>query len=191
MADHFQLTNFEVKYGRSGDLILLLSGGRKYYEILSDAFNSHFFSRVFEDRNNRFDWGTYVKGVNEPERQNIERLLRRFQQAVCIDDALKQTFALSYHFRPAYEGGRTEIGDLVYKSKPYHGKAREQHRSNAKELAKHFITFIKEHPSYLRSDYILSVPANPGKSYDLPSLLVAEICDQLRIANGSQYIRFC
>src|SRR5262245_2295315 len=115
MADHFQLQNFAVKDSGGENVVVLISGHRKYYDIIRHAFQDYRFSRAFDDQYSRYDWGTYVYNVQESNRARIIALLELFEQAVCIEDALDRTFALDYHMRPYHEGrGRTEIGELLY-----------------------------------------------------------------------------
>ena len=190
MADHYQLANFETLDAGSGNFVVLVSGSRKYYDVLRHAFYQYRFSRAFDDYRNRFEWGTYIYAIDDKERKKIVKLLTTFKECVCIDDILSQTFALSYHSYAGFEGvGKTEMGKLVYAAKPYHQTPTGKHQAKAKELAAHFIDFIECHPSYKRSDCVLAVPPSPGKSFDLPTVLVEEISTQLKIVNGSHYVR--
>lgn len=190
MADHFQLSNFDIQDAGGGNIVILVSGSRKYYAILRHAFSNHHFSRAFDDRKNKYNWGTYIYGIAEDERRKIDSLMKLFERAVCIDDALSQTFALSYHSQATFEGiDKTEIGKLVYSAKPYHQAPSPKHSAKATELAKHFETFILNHPSYKRSDYIIAVPCNAGKRFDLPSVIVQHLCSSLNMKNGQSYVR--
>ncbi|HVU12131.1 MAG TPA: hypothetical protein VHD90_12680 [Phototrophicaceae bacterium] len=190
MPDHYQLANFEVQDAGGSNLVVLVSGSRKYYDILRHAFSRYRFSRAFNDHKNRFDWGTYIYNINDPEPSKLVKLLTKFKEYVCIDDIMDQTFALDYHSYANFDGiGKTDIGKLVYAAKPYHQIPSDRHRAKAHILAKHFVEFIDCHPSYKRSDYLIAVPPNPGKTYDLPTILVEEICTKLKMSNGSRYIR--
>src|SRR5690606_15648860 len=142
-----------------------------------------------EDKKNRYTWGTYIYDISDEDRIKVEKLLEMFTKAVCIDDALSQTFALSYHMQSTFEGtGRTVIGNLVYRAKPYHRQPSDKHLASAIKLAEHLESFILTHPSYLRSDYLVAVPCNPNKTFDLPTFLVNHLCNRLNIKNGQKYL---
>lgn len=189
MSPHFQLADFEIRNAANGNIVILVSGSRKYYHILRQAFRQFRPSSAFNDRFNRYDWGFYLNNVDAIHQEKLKRLLIRFQGAVCIDDAAEQTFALSYHMKPFYEGGgQTEIGKLVYDSKPYKRPFQESHRLKAVELANRFIEFIVDHPTFYCSDYFVPVPFLGKKQFDLPDFLVEQICSKLRKQNGKNYV---
>mgnify|MGYP000237189098 CR=1 FL=1 len=45
MSDHFQLSRYEVQDAGNGNILVLVSGNRVYYKILTDAFQEYRFSR--------------------------------------------------------------------------------------------------------------------------------------------------
>ncbi|MCU0499599.1 MAG: hypothetical protein MUF87_19795, partial [Anaerolineae bacterium] len=113
-----QLNKYEYKiYENKNQTLLMLSGYEGYYQILTEAFQTLGFSVRFEDRFRPNYWDTYVNTVNEDTLQKIHCLLKIFKNHVFIEDALDQTFALDHHSQVG--GGRSEIGELVYNSKPY------------------------------------------------------------------------
>jgi len=183
MAGHFQLSNFELR--DSGDnLLILIKGSRKYYIILLQTFREYKFSQSFDDRFNRYDWGTYVYNSSSEKREKIFQLLINFQTAVCIDDSLDQTFALNYHMRPSYEGGgRTKLGELVYGAK--YGADRDK----AGEIVDYFEEFINVHPNYARTDFLVAVPpSSSNKPFDLPKFWVEELCSRLKFKSASELV---
>jgi predicted amidophosphoribosyltransferase len=192
MVDHFRLEKHEVIDSGSGNILLLLSGSRTYYSILRGAFSELQFSRAFDDVRNRYSWGTYINKVSDDEIKNIKTLLDLLQRSVYLDDALSQTFALDYHFRSQFDGlGRTEIANLVYHSKHYKSQKQvlQTELEQASKLADKFIEFMQCHPSYVKSDYVVSVPGNPSKVFDLPSFIAERISTVLNIKNGKGLVQ--
>jgi len=61
--DHYQLTRFEIKDAGDNNVVVLVTGPLRYKAILQRAFNQHYFSRTFEDRFGRYEWGTYIYGI--------------------------------------------------------------------------------------------------------------------------------
>lgn len=187
--DHFQLVGYEVKDAGSGNAVVLISGSRLYYDIIRRAFNNYHFSRAFDDNRNRYTWGAYIYDIDETNRERVIALLELFKKTVCIEDALTQTFALSYHSQSTFQGiGRTEIGELVYRAKPYHRPPSERQKQMAFKLVELFEQFIRCHPSYLRSDFLIAVPSYPEKPFDLPTFLVEQLVTKLGIQNGRNYV---
>lgn len=186
MPPYSQLKNFEVKVAPSGDTLILISGTRRYYDILRLTFPDYSFQTLFPARyGHRYDWGTYVKGIGGREQENICALLELLTETIYIEDALEQSFALSLHFKPFYEGkGRSEIGELVYQAKYNHDK------SKAAELVIALENFIQAHPAYLNSDLLMAVPAsNPNKPFDLPDFLADQLSRKLQIPTGKHLVQ--
>jgi len=169
MVVHFRMQASEIKsYPDKDDTLILFSGERIYYKIIRDAFSDHGFSRIFEDKLGQYHWGMYIYSLEESAKEALKKLLDLLQHTIYIDDALSQTFALDYHSLPPYEGhGRTKIGELVYRAKPYKNKVNDRHKANAKKLASYFVSFIRHHPSYQIANFILPVPSY-HKDFDLP-----------------------
>ncbi|MBL8156842.1 MAG: hypothetical protein JNM70_21885 [Anaerolineae bacterium] len=183
MVDHFQLGNYEIQSRDENTTLLLIKGHRKYYSILCDAFPEYRFSIQFADVRKRFDWGTYIYGLMEKE--PLTKLIDMMKKVVCIDieNALEMTFALGYHTDRGK--GKTTMGEVVYKAKPYHNSPTSSSIRHANILAEWYCSFMRRHPAYARADYVLSVPARAGKSFDLPNHIVEVICRELGIANGA------
>src|SRR6266540_3753274 len=97
MIEHFRLSAFEVRVNKTGNTAILVSGSYAYYEILVDTF-SYSFSSIWPDQYNRYDWGTFVNGIGEEERNKIRSFLDLLSRSVYINDGSRQTFALSYHW---------------------------------------------------------------------------------------------
>ncbi|GIL12682.1 MAG: hypothetical protein BroJett038_14020 [Chloroflexota bacterium] len=189
VVDHFQLVGYEVNDARAGNAVVLVSGTKRYYAILRHAFSEYHFSRAFDDNRNRYDWGTYIYDIDEENRQRDIDLLELFKNTVFIDDALNQTFALSYHSQSTFQGiGRTETGELVYQAKPYHRSPSEKQRQAAARLVELYEQFIRCHPSYLRSDFLIAVPPHGQKPFDLPTFLVERLSKTLGIPNGQKFV---
>lgn len=192
----FRIQDFKTKYRTGEQLMVLVSGSKELYPaILRDAFHDHFFSRVFDDQYDSYDWGMFIHDIPSHDEsaftEKLHNLLLLLQKAVCIDDNLKQTFALDYHRLPEYEGyRRTEIAELVYGAKPYSNVPTDSHRNNAVKLAGHFIDFIEHHPSYKRADYIIAPPFfGSDKPFDLPNFLAEQIGAKVNMENGSKYLK--
>src|SRR5690349_371249 len=154
MPDHFQLTKFDLSEKSGGDALVLVSGSRRYYDALRSAFRQHRFSRLFEDKYERFDWGTFVYNADKETCTQISNLLELFKTVVFLDDALTQTFALDYHYK-------TQMGKLVYAAKLYPTTTTpvEILKSNALLLVDLLENFMRTHLSYLNSDFIVPVPS--------------------------------
>jgi len=190
--DCFTLTKFEVQPTTENQVLVLVVGSQVYKTILSRALPQHFMSRTFEDRRGRYEWGTYVHDVNNDAQLQVESLLQLFQKYIYIEDDLTETFALDYHTAMSPTGSypRTAIGDLVYQAKPYHRPVKPSNHAKASELAEHFLTFIRAHPSYNRSDVVIPVPpSRADKVFDLPSELVKKIAVELGILDGSSLVQ--
>lgn len=184
MSEHFQLRSFETKYYEAqSQLLVLVAGSTTYYHILRTAFSGYFFTKFFNDRYGKYDWCAFVHDIPQDDYNKVRQLLQLLQEAVFIDTALGQTFALSYHMKPFYNAGRTEIGELHYQAK-YH-----QDKAKALELTKHFENFILCHPSYSLSDLLIPVPFYGRKSFDLPAFLVEQLCNKLNIKSGRSLVR--
>jgi Phosphoribosyl transferase domain len=188
--DYFILTNYEIQDAKDGALLVLVQGDRVYRSVLERALPNNRLSRIFPDRFGRFDWGTYIYDSDKQLKDNIEQVLELFRKHICIvDDNLTEIFALDFHTKVSPEGfSRTEIGELVYQAKPYSKLATQQTTQKAHELAKHFCTFAKKHPTYIAASIMVAIPPRPGKKFDLPSELVKFISTKLKIKNGSSLI---
>jgi len=140
--DHYQLTRFELKDAGNNNAVVLVTGSLRYKAILQRAFNQHYFSRTFEDRFGRYEWGTYIYNIDISERARVEALLKMFQQVVCIEDDLTETFALDYHTQMNPTGGyaRTDLGALVYRSKPYRGDFTPAKQLTADEIVERMVS---------------------------------------------------
>lgn len=186
--DHFQISRFRIRLDGDSQLLIMVSGERAYYRILRDAYYQNSFSRLFDDQYKNYDWGAFAYNIDSATKIATENLLNLFTQVVCIDDALSQTFALSYHSRPFYEGGgRTPLGQLVYEAKPYKRIVNDENLVAATELAQRLITFVNLHPSYRRADYLVSMPAY-DKNFDLPAYLVETMCQHLGIECANEFV---
>lgn len=187
MVDCCQLHDFRMRHYPSQTLILMRGEClQRYYEIIREAFPNCSFSKLFEDKFRPDYWCTYARNLDNEGIEDVKCLLELFTNTVFIDDALSQTFALDYHMQPGE--GRTEIGQLVYQSKPYNRPVTDQHKQSALDLAGYFEEFIRQHPTYLSADFIISVPSNKRKPFDLPNFIVQELSQRLSIQSGQTYI---
>lgn len=189
MSKKHYITRYEVRDAGQGNVLVLVSGHSDYYGILSTAFNQYKFSKDFSDRNGRYDWGTYIYKIDDNNLKKLHILLDLLSRSIYLKDRLSQSFALDHQMRPYYEsGGRTDIGELVHLSKPYKKSVTEAHVKSAHELAQKYIEFIVSHPCYVRSDYVVAVPFNGKKDFDLPNFIVEHISGKLDIPNATHYI---
>ncbi len=188
MPDHFQLVKFDVK-ASGNNAVVLVSGSRKYYDALRYAFPEYRFSRIWRDSKENFSWGTYLYNFNAKDQVRLNQVLRLFTETIYLDDALNQTFALSYHTFSTSEGfKKNEVGELVYGAKPYRG--RRYNKAKAQQIADRMITFIQCQPAYARSDFIVPVPpSNPDKSFDLTAFLAQELSAKCNIRNAQEYVQ--
>jgi predicted amidophosphoribosyltransferase len=186
--DQSILTSYELQ-SRDGDTVLILvRGERLYYSVIQRAFPKSRLSRIFDDRFGRYEWGTFVSNVNQETEQSLGTLLESFRHHIYIDDpTLTETFALDFHMRSA-SLSRTQIGQLVYQSKPYSKSATPENRLKAKELAQKFCAFIDRHPTYASADMVLAIPPRLGKTFDLPREITKEISSNRGIEDGSAFI---
>jgi predicted amidophosphoribosyltransferase len=184
MSNTHQIKDFVVQH-QPHQMFISIAGARNYYNIIRNAFKNYHFSAVFDDRLRPGYWGTFIHNIDEATREEVVCLLDIFKRTVLIEDALTQNFALDHHWKPGYNNGRTEIGELFYKS-----KYSSNPQPTALTLSKHFEDFVSSHPSYLNTDYIISVPPNPNKlkSFDLPGYLVEQLCNNLNLTSGQSYV---
>ena len=188
--DHYQLTRFEMKDAGNNNAVVLITGSLRYKAFLQRAFSQYYSSRTFEDRFGRYEWGTYIYNIGSSARARIEMLLRVFQEVVCIEDDLTETFALGYHTQmdPTQGYDRTVLGDLVYRSKPYQGDFTSARRQVADEIVERMAQFIQSHPTYARAEIIAAVPPSiPGRP-NLPAYLVEQPAACLGKVNGTAWI---
>lgn len=186
MVVHYTLHVFETKLQpEKSQLVILWTGSANYYEIIRAAFRNCSFSTIWRDQYGQHNWGTFVRGVTTETSDRINEFLNLLKTTVCIEDALAQSFALSYHMNPNYDGGgRTKIGDDLYQAKYRHNQVA------ADRLVDRMLAFITNHPSFSGTDFIVAVPASQhNMKFNLPAYLTQSICRQLNIEDGSQYIR--
>lgn len=186
VAKNYKLQDFEIEE-HGNQILVSVSGWKGYYSILKLAYPNA-CTKIFSSKKPNFHWGTFINWSRETT-DEINEFLNMLTNVVAIDDSLRQTFALGFHFHSQYEGeGRTTVGNRVHQAKPYKQPVRSVHLENANILAIWFNSFIQRHPAYATSDYIIGVPSNIDKIFDLPTYLAEEVCDKSNIKNGSQYV---
>jgi hypothetical protein len=187
--DHYQLIRFELKDAGNNNAVVLITGSLRYKAILQRAFSQFYFSRTFEDRFGRFEWGTYIYSIGHPERAQVEMLLQTFQEVVCIEDDLTETFALGYHTQMDPGGyARTALGSLVYQAKPYRGDWTRQRAQAADEIVTQMVQFMQIHPTYARAGVVAAVPPSRPGGPNLPVYLAEQIVARLGKVNGTSWI---
>jgi predicted amidophosphoribosyltransferase len=189
MVDVTQLRGYTFKdYADKGQTLLLMEGEDvdHYYTIIQRVMKPCRFSRLFPDQYRSNSWGTYIYNLDSEKREKLDTFLRLLRTSVYIADNLDQTFALDYHYLMGRS--RTNIGELVYKSKPYNRRPQQANRDNANTLSIHFEAFINAHPAYRDVDYLVSVPASKTKTFDLPAYIAQLLCNRLDIRNGQAYL---
>jgi translation initiation factor 1 (eIF-1/SUI1) len=178
---HFQLTDFAIWSKSNGNTVVLVSKHKRYLELLIESFPSMNFSHIWEDVFNKYDWGVFINQINDDQRERVKKLLELFQSVVCIEDVLSQSFALAYHMKPDYyEGGRSDIGELVF-----HAKYRNN-QQYALELVNKFQNFIQCHPNYQKSNFLIYVPYYGSRSFSLPQYLAEELCNRFGFPSDAQ-----
>jgi predicted amidophosphoribosyltransferase len=187
--DRYQIERFDVQDADNKNFVILITGTQLYKQILQRAFHGYYFSRTFDDRYGRFDWGTYVYDVDESTYERIVEFLRLLHKSIYIHDDLTETFALDFHTQLAPHGyKRTQTGSLVYAAKPYNQTTGD--RDKADELANALSDFIHCHPSYAEVDTVVAVPpSNIDKSFDLPTHLVDRIAARTGKEDATSWIR--
>jgi hypothetical protein len=175
--DHFTLSSYQVQSASGNQIIVLAAGNQVYKRILSNAFPNHFLSRTFEDRYGRFDWGCYMHGVSTEQVREVEKLLELCSQHILLYDDLTECFALDYHTTLTPSGSqRTDIGQLIYLAKPYNRRPTIKNHEASSSLAERMTQFINNHPTYKRSEVIISAPPSRlGKQFDLPTELAGHL----------------
>lgn len=175
--DHFRLESFKLEDAGRRNCVILVNGDRIYKHILDRAFTNHFFSRTFDDRYGRFQWGTYIYDVDENVTSELAHLLDLTQQHLYLDDDLTECFALDYHtvFEPSGGYLRSTLGQLVYEAKPYKRTPTLQNQQAASQLAEKMISFISNHPTYRRSQVVIVAPPSQTKPFDLPYELASHV----------------
>jgi len=189
--DHYQLTHFEIKDAGNNNIVVLITGSLRYKVILQRAFTQYYFSRTFEDRFGRYEWGTYIYNIDPAERGQIDILLKTLQEVVCIEDDLTETFALGYHTQmDPMRGGytRTELGDLVYRAKPYRRDFTSTRQKVADEIVERIAQFTQVHPTYAHAEIVAAVPPSMPGQPNLPVYLVEQLATRLGKANGTAWI---
>lgn len=179
--DHYQLTRFEIKDAGNNNAVILVTGSLRYKVVLERAFRKYYFSRTFEDRFGHYEWGTYIYGIDDEDRERVRTLLTNLQEVVFLEDDLSETFALGYHTQMNPAGGydRTDYGDLVYCAKPYRGDFTASRRQAADEIVDRMAAFVASHPSYARAQVVSVVPPSSAKRPCLPVYLATQLADRL------------
>lgn len=183
-----KLQAYKVEYlPQKRQALVLATGWEGYHRILSITYPNACKSQ-FNAKDPEYSWGTYIDWTQDTC-DELEHLLRMMTNVVCIEDQMRLSFALGYHFHSTYEGeGHTTVGEQVYQAKPYNNPFTASHREASDKLAHWFISFINRHPAYRRSDYLVPVPSHKSKDFDLPTYLVAQICKQSNIKNGTAFV---
>src|SRR5690242_6553923 len=111
---------FDLGPTAGGDTRLGDRGSSRYQQIIRRPFPSLHFSRSFAATPS-FDLGVYLKGAGAAEEAALLEFCTLLQHALFIEDDLDEEFAPALHTQLSPAGGypRTEIGQLVYESKPY------------------------------------------------------------------------
>lgn len=185
----YQIHSFQVQEAGHNKILVLIAGSENYKAILQRAFPTYKFSRSFEARSGRFDWGTYVYDIPPAVQQRIKDFLEVLTVAICIEDDLTECFALDFHSEIGPAGPRrTVMGQLVYEAKPY--RPGTGSTTKADELAGLMSVFIQGHPTYAAADVLIAVPpSNPNKPFDLPTYLVQRLASLLGKPNATDWVR--
>ncbi len=186
IAKNYRLQDFSIEL-KDNQILILASGWKGYYNTLKLIYGDACKS-IFDAKSPYYQWGVYID-KQENNYTVIETLMSMMMNVVAINDNLRQSFSLGYHFHSDYEGdGRTEVGSKVYKAKPYSKPLRQENLENAKVLAVWFASFMERHPLYLHSDYIIGVPCKSDKVFDLPTYISEQVAKTLNIQIGNSYV---
>lgn len=173
-SDHSKVRWFELKTNYPDQTLIRVEENTAYYHILRSIFHDQRFSRLFDDNFRPNTWATYIYTADEQIRAQLTQLLTFLKDVVYIKDGFP-IFALDYHWET---NGRTRIGELVYRAKPYSKPVTQQHKQNAEILSSHFVSFIEQHPLYQSADAIISVPYYGSKVFDLPQFIAQVIASK-------------
>lgn len=188
VAKNYRLQDYAIEpHPQTQQVLLLIAGWTGYHRVLWFCYPNACSNR-FDPNTPGYDWAMWIDWA-EDNYDELDELLQMMTNIICIADRLRLSFALGYHFHPSFEGeGRTAVGEQVYRAKPYGRPLSDSHRAAADQLADWFISFFRRHPAYLKTDYLVPVPAGTDKRFDLPTYIVDHVCTALNIQNGTQFV---
>ena len=117
----------------------------------------------------------------------VERWEKNMGDYVFLRDCLFTSIALSAHME---EDNRTQtnVGKVFNYAKYKVGQ--EKHARAVEVLAGRMIKAIEKLPFYREATHIAAVPPRPGKEFDLPSALVAEIARKRKMVDITDNFRY-
>lgn len=184
--EYFQLSDYKISAYGPQQTLILVRGSQHYKSLLMAALEGKTMSRIFPDNKNEYEWGAFIHSTVSSDRLAVKSFLNLMKVHIFIKDDLDQCFAIGHH---SSGGGKTEVGSLVYDSKPYSKPATLKHRSSSIRLSELFIEFVTQNPTYSKLDMVLSIPALATKTFDLPLTISEEISKRTGISNGNGVLR--
>src|SRR6266498_1835094 len=132
---------------------------------------------------------TYLKNISETELENLREFLELLKQILCL--------TITDHLQPPFTDELTEAYAIDYTFKQdqmpleYTNAGRVEHAAKTNQdarsidaLADVFAKIINAHPTLLRSDIIVPVPARPSSAFHLPVRLVEALAPKLGCSVG-------
>ena len=159
-----------------------------YYGHINLPFGDGIIGRVFPEplwlTKNR-DGQQVWRSIKEKEEfDTITRWCSDRGNYVYLRDCLSASATLGFNKVSNVTPEYTEVGGLVSNCK---GSVNELAISRLTELA---MEFINKHDIYKNCDYVVAVPPNTGKGYDLPSTLAVNIAQELSVPNITPHFNF-
>lgn len=149
-----------------------------------DGFSKVFPYPLFVDKrpNHEGRFWRYIE--NKEEFDEIEAWVRQQGERVFLRDCLYTSIAMSQNFTGGDESRRTEIGEIVYQTKPH------QNEAAIKRLVKYCSDTIEDIPLYKDADLICAIPPKPDKDFDLPSIVVHNVSSMVRKDDITSHFKF-
>ena len=133
-----------------------------------------------------------MHGVTTEQLSEVESLLELCRRHILLYDDLSQCFALDYHTKLTPSGSqRTEVGQLVYLAKPYRRNPTLRNFEASSSLAERMVQFVRNHPTYRRSEVIVSAPpSRPEGQFDLPTQLAGHLLKSFHnLTDGRKWVQ--
>jgi len=120
----------------------------------------------------------------EPSVEQLDGLFDLLQKCITVDDSLDESHCLSPHnLPPKEEGGtwsHTRLGGLLYEVKDYTRRRDVADRQAADKIATELESFVRKHPRYSATEYIVSAPSSSTRrGTDLPLYLGRRLAEKL------------
>ena len=177
----------KICFSRFSEYQLPKKSDGKFYAIIKLPFRDGIISHIFPYNlfPDKFTPGYFFLGIQDQEEfDTITRWCSDRGNYVYLRDCLSASATLGFNKVSNVTPEYTEVGGLVSNCK---GSVNELAISRLTELA---MEFINKHDIYKNCDYVVAVPPNTGKGYDLPSTLAVNIAQELSVPNITPHFNF-